>query len=400
MKILHTADWHIGKKYNNTDFLPDFEFFAKQLIDIIKTHQINLLLVSGDVFDVYAPASSAQRLYFELLAELTNINTLKHIIITAGNHDSIAFLEAPKALLKDCHVEIIGEALKPKNCWMTFESDGEKVNIAPIPFLRNSDFPTLDENASFDDFRQRNAQGLINYYRLAHEHKPTEGINIAMGHFTCITDYTIDSERDITIGNIDGTSKDQLPLFDYFALGHIHKPITASSSRNIHYSGSPYPMSFSERNDNKRVNILTIETDTVSLDYLPLKAYRSFEQIKADNIKDIQHQLNAFITEFHAVQIELILSGDGATAEMHKDLSDIQNEYNDRFLDRNICIEKVSVKRIDRNSTEIRKPTFNTKFQTPLELLDSLLANEAEEYLGKENDMRNALIEILDQKPQ
>lgn len=400
MKILHTADWHIGKKYNNTDFLPDFEFFAKQLIDIIKAEQIDLLLVSGDVFDVYTPASSAQRLYFELLAKLTNISSLKHIIITAGNHDSISFLEAPKSLLKDCHVDIIGEALDPETCWMTFESDNEKVNIAPIPFLRNSDFPALEENASFEDFRQRNAQGLINYYRLADENKPTEGINIAMGHFTCITDYTIDSERDITIGNIDGTAKDQLPLFDYFALGHIHKPITASKSRNIHYSGSPYPMSFSERTDQKRVNIITIETNNISLNFHPLKAYRSFEQIKADDIKNIKQQLDDFTTEFHAVQIELVLSGDGATAEMHKDLSDIQNEYNDRFLERNICIEKVSVKRLDNDKTDIRKPTFNTKFQTPLELLDSLLANDADEYLGKEGDMRNALIEILDQKPQ
>jgi exonuclease SbcD len=398
MKILHTADWHIGKKYNNTDFLPDFEFFAEQLIDIINTEKIDLLLVSGDVFDVYSPASSAQRLYFELLAKLTNIKTLKHIVITAGNHDSIAFLEAPKALLKDCHVEIVGEALDPEKCWMTFESDGEKVNIAPIPFLRNSDFPALDENANFDDFRQRNAQGLINYYRLVHEHKPAEGINIAMGHFTCIKDYTIDSERDITIGNIDSTATDQLPLFDYLAMGHIHKPMTASKSRNIHYSGSPYPMSFSERSDQKRVNIIT--SNNIEPVFIPLKSYRSFEQIKADDIKSIQQQLDAYKTDFQAVQIELILSGDGATAEMHKDLSDLQIEYNDRFLDRNICIEKVSVKRIDRNSTENRKPTFNTKFQTPLELLDSLLANEAEEYLGKENDMRNALIEILDQKPQ
>ena len=400
MRILHTADWHIGKKYNNTDFLPDFDFFAQQLLGIIKEEKIDMLLVAGDVFDVYSPSSAAQRTYFNLLAQLTQIPSLKNIIITAGNHDSISFLEAPKALLKDCRIELIGEALPADQCWHSFTLDNEIVNIAPVPFLRNSDFHALGDSATFSDFRQRNAQGLIDYYRIIAEHSPDKGVNIAMGHFTCIADYNIDSERDITIGTIDGTAKDQLPLFDYFALGHIHKPIAASKSRNIHYSGSPYPMSFSERNDQKRINIIDIESNTASLSFHSLEAYRSFEQIKASSMDEIKQQLNAFTTEFKAVQLELILIGNNASAENHKALVDVQNEYNDLFLERNICIEKVSVKKVKQEEANAVKPVFDTTFKTPLELLEQLLSNTGEEFMGKEDDMRNAMIEILGQKPE
>lgn len=396
MKILHTADWHIGKNYNNTNFLPDFDFFSKQLIQIIENDGVQILLVSGDVFDVYAPSSSAQKAYYELLSQLVHITTLEHIIITAGNHDSTAFIEAPSGFMRSQNIQIFGQATAPEDCWQSINIGNETVNIACVPFLRNNDFPALEDDADFDDFRDRNAQGLINYYKLTKEHQPTNGANIALGHFTCVQDYTIDSERDITIGNIDGTSKSALPLFDYFALGHIHKPMTVSATRNIYYSGSPYPMSFSEKSDKKQVNIIDVNDGKIQVSVKKLEHFRTFESIKGESVQEIDNQLKNYQSKTKATQLELVLNNSDSSVQKHKELTDLQNEYNESWLEKNITIEKVRLQRHQETKTTLDKPEFNREFKSPNELLNNILEHHNEKYLGSENDMRNAFLEILE----
>lgn len=396
MRILHTADWHIGKNYNNTNFLPDFDFFAQQLIQIIEENKVQILLVSGDVFDVYSPSSLAQKAYYGLLSQLVHIPTLENIIITAGNHDSTAFIEAPSGFMRKQNILIFGQATSPQDCWQSITIGNETVNIACVPFLRNNDFPALENDASFDDFRERNAQGLINYYKLAQEHQPKKGAHIALGHFTCVQDYTIDSERDITIGNIDGTSKSALPLFDYFALGHIHKPMTVSASRNIYYSGSPYPMSFSEKNDEKQVNIITITDGAVQLEVKKLNHYRSFESIKGNSIQDIENTLKNYNSSTSATQLELVLNNTESSVLNHKKLTELQIQYNELWLDKSITIEKVRLERHQDVKSVLDKPEFNREFKSPNELLNNILEHHSEKYGGHENDMRNAFLEIIE----
>lgn len=401
MKILHTADWHIGKKYNNTDFLPDFTYFSQQLLRIIQEQKINILLVTGDVFDVYSPPVSAQKAYYQLLASLDQIESLKHIIITAGNHDSISFLEAPASILSSLNVQIVGQALSLDEVWSQINIGDEKVNIAVVPFLRNSDFPSLNENASYEDFRTRNAEGLIAYYKQLSDHIPQNNApNIATGHFTCLHDYDIDSEREITIGNIDGTGKNQLPVFDYFALGHIHKPINISLSNNIYYSGSPYPMSFSEKDDTKRVNIIEVKNGQVQLQFETLQCFRKFIQLKGDSCFELESQLiHLNKTLYSAIQIELKLKTKQGTVAAYKELMELQNRYNDMYIEHseNINIEKITVvqHKLNEKISNIEKPNFNTEFKSPEELLGNILSSHSEKFAGHEAAIKKAFQEII-----
>ncbi|PAM94495.1 exonuclease sbcCD subunit D, partial [Flavobacterium sp. IR1] len=98
MKILHTADWHIGKKLHKHDLSQDFELFIHWLTATIEKEKVDVLLVSGDVFDLANPSSEARKQYYRSLMELRRLDC--KIILTGGNHDSPAMLDAPREILR------------------------------------------------------------------------------------------------------------------------------------------------------------------------------------------------------------------------------------------------------------------------------------------------------------
>ena len=106
MKIIHTADWHIGKKLHKHELSQDFDLFIDWLCELLKKEKIDLLLVSGDVFDLANPSSEARAQYYRALIKLKKQQC--KIIITGGNHDSPAMLDAPKEVLRELDIHIIG----------------------------------------------------------------------------------------------------------------------------------------------------------------------------------------------------------------------------------------------------------------------------------------------------
>ena len=106
MKILHTADWHIGKKLHKHDLASDFELFISWLCEKIEKQKVELLLVSGDVFDLANPSSEARRQYYRALLQLKKLDC--RLILTGGNHDSPAMLDAPGDILREMDVHVIG----------------------------------------------------------------------------------------------------------------------------------------------------------------------------------------------------------------------------------------------------------------------------------------------------
>lgn len=107
MRILHTSDWHLGQNFMGKSREEEHSSFLSWLIEIIKNQNINLLLVSGDIFDTGTPPNYALELYYNFLKQLSDIKTLNTTIITAGNHDSISTLKAPKQLLEVLNVHVI-----------------------------------------------------------------------------------------------------------------------------------------------------------------------------------------------------------------------------------------------------------------------------------------------------
>jgi exonuclease SbcD len=139
MKILHTSDWHLGQNFMGKSRLDEHEAFLSWLLEIIKEKEIEVLLVSGDIFDTGTPPNYALELYYNFLKELSNIKTLITTIITAGNHDSVSTLKAPKQLLEVLNVHVITTGDEDENVIIPINKNDDLISIiCAVPFLRDS----------------------------------------------------------------------------------------------------------------------------------------------------------------------------------------------------------------------------------------------------------------------
>lgn len=312
MKILHTADWHIGKKLHKYDLLEDFNLFINWLVKFVKSQKIDVLLISGDIFDLANPSNDAKKAYYQSLVNLQKTGV--KLIITGGNHDSPSFLNAPDKLLNEFNISIVGKA--SENIEELLFPLYDEVNqielvVAAVPFLRNNNLQEDEIAKSYEERVINLRKGIQKYYhqvaKIANDKYPDIPC-IAMGHLFAKGVSTSDSERDIQIGNLASIEASQFgSYFSYIALGHIHKPQQIKGEVPIYYSGSPYPLSFSEKNDKKRVLIIDTKKSFIPISYeVPL--FRKLISISG-NLKEIESKLNLLDSKEHLtnlIEIEVI----------------------------------------------------------------------------------------------
>ena len=252
MRILHTADWHLGAHLIERDRLAEHAAFVDWLIETLRTEQIDALLLSGDVFDAANPPQDAVALYFDFLKRFADLKTVK-AIITGGNHDSASHLNAPRDLLRRFDVHVFGHASAD-----TLVDLGGCV-VAAVPFLRERDLRQATAGETIATVHEQVRTAIRDHYaaQLTAARTLAQGRPIiAMGHLTVLGATTSDSERDIHIGNLGSVGADVFEGFDYTALGHLHRPQRVAGIETIRYSGSPIPLSFSEASDAKSVVII------------------------------------------------------------------------------------------------------------------------------------------------
>lgn len=268
LKILHTADWHIGKNLHKVPMQDQFNLFFEWLLQTIKEEEINVVLVSGDIFDYANPAAEDRRIYYYFLKRLVDSKT--KIIITGGNHDSAGFLNAPREILSELDINIIGEAteeIADEIIEVKGESGDLELLVAAVPFLKDKDLRHRLNEEKFENRTEAIREGIKKHYQelgkiimSRHGKIPC----IAMGHLYAVGSDPSESERDIHMGNqaaIGGHIFSH--AFDYVALGHIHRPQLVGNNEFIRYSGSPVPLSFSEKKDQKSVVILSLENGQI-----------------------------------------------------------------------------------------------------------------------------------------
>jgi exonuclease SbcD len=285
MKILHTADWHLGQSFYERDRLEEQRKFLDFLLEQIDSRQIDLLIIAGDIFDTANPPRAAEQVYYDFITRLYQLKFCKAIII-GGNHDSAPHLDAPSSVLSNLNAHVVGSLPETiDEAIFNFERHGKRVRIAAIPFLRDRDVRRAVERESFDEMEARTKAGIIQNYRAFADrcietHLPNE-VLIATGHLTAVGGKLSESERSIHIGNLGSISADQFPAeFDYIALGHLHQPQTVGNHTHIRYSGSPIPLSFSE-SPNKEMRLLTIEDDySLSQEPIPIPLNRRLLRMK------------------------------------------------------------------------------------------------------------------------
>lgn len=294
MKILHTADWHIGKKLHKQELSKDFDLFIGWLCDSITSEAIDVLLISGDIFDLANPSSEARKQYYRALIRLRKLDC--KLIITGGNHDSPAMLDAPGEILKELEMHVIGGLpKKPEDLIIPLDNKkGEtEIVVAAVPFLREADLRSAGEGQSYEDRMQAVRGGIKQYFEKATDlcREKYPGVPaIALGHLFAAGAETSESEREIQIGNQAAFNALQFGnYFSYIALGHIHKPQKVNAEVPTYYSGSPIPLSFSERRDKKRVLLLDTTKSWIP-ENLPVPAFRSLLKISG-SLEELKEKL-------------------------------------------------------------------------------------------------------------
>lgn len=271
MKILHTADWHIGQTFFGYDRTEEHQAFFDWLSIQIKEQEIDALLIAGDVFDVANPSALAQRQFYRFIKSITTNNPGLQIVVIAGNHDSAARLETPIPLLEDLNIHIKGTIKRDETGQIDLEdlivklherTGNGQVWCMAIPYLRQGDYPPLETEDSSYAAGVKNMYETI--YRKVMQRKAPEEAIIALGHLqaaNCTLSEDDSSER-LLIGGLEGIPADAFNTgITYTALGHIHREQKVGKRENVRYAGSPLPMSFAEEHYQHGVVLLDIQQD-------------------------------------------------------------------------------------------------------------------------------------------
>ena len=276
----------------------EHEAFLFWLLKTINEKQIEVLLVSGDIFDTGTPPNYALELYYNFLKELSSIKTLITTIITAGNHDSISTLKAPKQLLEVLNVHVITSGDEDENVIIPiYKNEDLKSIICAVPFLRDGVIRKSLGGETISQKEKLANSGIKAYYencyKKALELKKDKQIPIiSMGHLTTVGSRSSQSERDIYIGGTIDIGGDYLAsMFDYVALGHLHINQIVGSSSHVRYCGSPIPLSFSESKNTQKVNLVSFETSNLEIEELEIPLFRKLLVIKG-NYEVIKNELS------------------------------------------------------------------------------------------------------------
>ena len=340
MKILHTADWHIGKHLHKHPLSEELQFFFDWLLLTIQSEHIDLLLISGDIFDKANPSLDDRSLYFHFLKKLIALN-LK-VVVTGGNHDSIRYLDAPSEILEFLDIRVIGGArknLQEELVEIRNKEDKLELIVAAVPFLRDKDVRNSDTDEQFKNRAEAIRFGIEKHYsdlaQLAKKKYPNTPV-IAMGHLYAKGSIESESEREIHIGNQAAIeSKIFDPIYKYVALGHIHRPQVIGKNPFIRYSGSPIPLSFSEKKDVKSVVII----ETKDAEFLEPKIHkipiqREFLKLTG-SLSELKEKLESYEHDYTLPSfIEIECMEENFSALTLKEVDDMVsqiNEETDRF---------------------------------------------------------------------
>lgn len=262
MKVLHTSDWHLGQKLMNLDRIEEHQAALDWLLELVNKEQVDILLVSGDIFHLANPSNQARQVYFNFLSAIKKTNC-QHVVITGGNHDSPSFLNAPAGYLKSDQIHIVGDYsgdLMDEIITLKNKSGSVQAIIAAVPFLRDKDLRHSIAGETAEERSLGVQLGLVDHFNkaaeLATKLATKDSPIIAMGHLFATGAKTGEHQERIYLGNIENISAQMFPsTFDYIALGHIHQAQPLGTSQ-IRYSGSLIPLNFSEHKGQKSVTLI------------------------------------------------------------------------------------------------------------------------------------------------
>ncbi|WP_414057223.1 exonuclease subunit SbcD [Pantoea dispersa] len=303
MRIIHTADWHLGQFFYSKSRAAEHQQFLDWLLAAIVQHQVDALIVAGDLFDTGSPPSYARELFNRFVVALQPSGC--QLIVLAGNHDSVATLNESRELLACLNTRVITSATPggEQQVLTLQQRDGTPgALLCAIPYLRPRDILRSQAGQSGRDKQLSLLQAIEQHYQhcYAAAVAQREAMGsvlpiIATGHLTTVGVSKSDSVRDIYIGTLDAFPAQAFPPADYIALGHIHRAQRIADSDHIRYSGSPIALSFDELGREKSVFLLEFSTRLESVTPLVIPPFQPMQMLKGA-MAEIEQQLTAFHT--------------------------------------------------------------------------------------------------------
>lgn len=345
LRLLHTSDWHLGRTLYGRKRYDEFEAFLNWLALAIEEHHVDVLLVTGDVFDTSTPSNRAQELYYQFLCRVA-ASPCRHVVVVAGNHDSPSFLDAPRKLLRALNIHVVGALAEPVSDEVIilrgFQERPELI-VCAVPHLRDRDIRTVEPGETINDKERKLVEGIAGHYadvvELAVDAAKRLGIRVpivATGHLFAAGGHTADGDgvRELYIGSLAHVPAACFPNdLSYVALGHLHIAQKVNGCETIRYSGSPLPMSFGEASQQKQVLLADFDANGTCAAVVPIPVpnFQRLEHIKG-TLDELRSRLRELVREDVCTWIEIDCEDTAVISNLRELLDEVVSDSNAEIL--------------------------------------------------------------------
>ena len=306
MNILHTSDWHIGKRLMDRERLPEQIAALDEIVRICDERDVDLVLVAGDVFDTYMPSADAEEVFFRAVKRIAGEK--RAVVIVSGNHDDGVRLAASAPLAAEEGIYLFGggydevsvggeRAVKAvasgEGYVVIANARGEQVYINALPYPNEA---RLKEEKTDESYADKLRRWIVRGEAGFSGNMP----HILLSHLFVAGGKVSESERDIDLGGARAVPVSLFSAFDYVALGHLHKPQKLSG--NVRYSGSLLQYSFDEF-EKKQVILLHTQEKSLEIEEIPLSSGRKLVRLEEENAE----RAASLLKQYPGAFIELTL---------------------------------------------------------------------------------------------
>ncbi|HYA37076.1 MAG TPA: exonuclease SbcCD subunit D [Candidatus Methylomirabilis sp.] len=253
MRIIHTADWHLGRIFYGVHLTQDQAYVLDQFIRLVREAKPEVVVIAGDVYDRAVPPPEAVSLLDETLSRLV-IELKTRVVLIAGNHDSPERLGFGTRLLAQSGLHVAGRlGLDP--VWASPTDANGPVNICAIPYAE----PALARERFGNPELFDHASAMRAAIAKARTSRPRGARSVLVAHALVVGGEESESERPLSVGGTGAVEPSVFDGFSFVALGHLHRPQRAAGNDRIYYSGSLLQYSFSEAAHSKSVNLVELD---------------------------------------------------------------------------------------------------------------------------------------------
>ena len=317
MKILHTSDWHIGKRLYAFSRLPEQRLILDEICHIANDWQVDAVVIAGDIFDTFNPSTEAMQLFYGTVKRLSD-NGRRAVIVIAGNHDSPDRIEAPEVLARECGILLIGnpntkiqafeletgmKVTKTDNgfCELQIPGCDTPLRLLLTPYANEYRLKTIldseNKEQQFRDILQNH------WHKLAGKYCDKAGVNLLIAHVFMIPrgaelpEEPEDEKPILHAGGVQAIFTEAVPeQIHYTALGHLHRAFfTDGNKHKIRYSGTPLAYSFSEAGQKKSVSIVDFTSpESPVFTEIPLTNGKPLVRLSCNSVEEALTELSHY----------------------------------------------------------------------------------------------------------